>query len=281
MAKSIELLCPAKITLFLNKYESNNMKKFKVINQTINLYDKLVISEDKKQNNGIKIITNNKKILTDQDNICYKTCCLFFEYTNIYPKTFNVYIEKGIPILKGLSGGASSAAGLLKGLNEYYHTNLTKEEMMSLAFKINEEVPYFLVSGYAKITDNPTNINKMHDNPYNSYLIIEPDFIYNKEEINLPNKEIIRLDNQHLYNDYSFSNKDELIELKNFLNSCSGIKYLKNACGPSYFLPFKEKNINSGLKIKLKKEFPNFNIYTCHNEKDHKMLIKYPHKLDI
>lgn len=286
MSKSIEILCPARLTLFFNSYESNNIKRFKLINQTISLYDKLEISEDKKKYDGLKIISNKKDLTLNQNNICYKACSLFFEYTGINPNTFNVILEKGIPISKGLAGSESTAAGLLKGLNEYYHTNLTNDELMKLAIKLGDEVPYFLISGYAKITDDLTNIKRISNNPYNSYLVIEPNFTYTKKEreerlLTLPNKEVSKSDNHLLYSDYSRKILDELIELENFLKSCSNINYMVLGSGPTYFVASREKNMASTLKLKLKKEFPDYKIYNAKNVDGHKMLIKYPERCDI
>ena len=157
---------------------------------------------------------------------------------------------------------------------------------MNLAIKLGTEVPYFLVSGYAKITDNLTNIKKITNNPYNSYLIIEPNFIYTKKEreerlLTLPNKEVSKTDNHLLYSDYSKKILDELIELENFLKSCSNINYMVLGSGPSYFVASHEKNTASTLKLKLKREFPNYKFYDTKNVEGHKMLIKYPFIRDI
>lgn len=255
MAKSIEILCPARLTLFSNAYESKNIKRFKIINQTISLYDKLEISEDRKKYDGIKIISSKNGLTFDQNNICYKTCSLFFEYTGINPNTFNVILEKGIPMTIDLAGSESLAAGLLKGLNEYYNTNLTKKQLMFLAHMIGDEVPYFLISGYAKIKDDFTNIEKIHDNPYCTYLIIEPDFLQKNTE-------------------------EELVKLENILKLYFNSNYFILKKDQAYCIAFEDKYISPGLIIKLKKDFPNYKIYNCKNEIGHKMLIKYPSNLD-
>ena len=95
------------------------------------------------------------------------------------------------------------------------------------------------------------------------------------------NKQIYKSDNHLLYSDYSRKILDELIELENFLKSCSNINYMVLGSGPSYFVASSKKNMTSTLKLKLKKEFPNYKIYNAKNVDGHKMLIKYPKRYDV
>lgn len=277
MGKSVEIECPARLTLFLNSYQSKNIKKFNLINQTVDIYDKLTISEDKKKYEGIKIISKDLNI-QPENNICYKAAKLFFEYTGITPNTFNIYLEKNIPIKKGFAGSSSLAAGVLKGLNEYYHTNLTKKELMLLAIKLGEEVPYFIVSGYASINDEITNVKRLHDNPYQSYLIVEPKNLeIESNEFHLfDNYKIIRFDDSMLYNEFSKNISSKLLSLENYIKSHTNSSYNLLARGPVYFIGFKQTAISASLMIKLKKEYPNFKVYYCRNSSGHKILTKYP-----
>lgn len=282
MGKSVEIQCPARLTLFLNSYQSKNVKRFNLINQTVNIYDKLTISEDKKKYDGIKIISKDLKI-QPENNICYKAAKLFFEYTGVNPNTFNILLEKNIPIKKGFAGSASLAAGILKGLNEYYHTNLTKRELMLLAIELGEEVPYFIVSGYASINDEFTNIKRLHDNPYQSYLIVElKNNELAKNEIDLfNNSKIIRFDDSMLYNEFSKNISPELLRLENYIRSHTDLNYNLLSNGPVYFVASKQLAISAGLMIKLKKEFPGLKVYYSKNSVGHKILTKYStRKLD-
>lgn len=280
MQKSIEISCPARLTLFFNQYyDSNNINHFRIINQTISLYDKLTISEEKNKYNGIKIITNPG--IKNFNNNILLACKLFFDYTQINHDLIHIEIEKVIPTSKGLAGTSSDVAGILLGLNQFYHTNLTKKELLLLASHLGRNVPYFIVSGYALINDSPINIEKLHHNPFYSYLIIEPNLQRPLLETNQIKTNRIITFQKELYNDFSKYNYQELIRLKEYLQSQENLQYLLLNKGPIYFVASKEKYFSSSLMLKLKKEFPEYKIYNCENTNGYKILKKYPTTLDI
>lgn len=281
MLKIVEVSCPAKINLFLNVTGFNEEKKLhsvKMINQTIDLYDNITLQETK-VGNGITVKSNN---IILSNNICYEAAKLFFEYTKIKPNNFLITIQKKIPDNSGLGGKSTDAAGVLLGLNEYYHTNLTKRELIFLASLLGQDVPYFIYSGCKIITGYGDRIETYSKSPYQRFLVIKPDFELKQEDMisqidknNLNEKNIsVKL----LSNDFSSVMPEETTRLKEFLSKYPDLNYSLSGTGPSYFIAFPEKHIKSTMKIILKKEFPNYKLYDAKKSDGHKLLIRYSAK---
>lgn len=281
MLKTVEVMCPARVTLFYNNlgFDNNNKHKFKLVNQTVDIYDVLEITEFKNDDTGIEIISDSKDIPFDNENICYKACQLFLKYTGIKTNSLKIFLDKKIPVSMGFAGSSSDAAGLLIGLNKYYKTNLTERELLLLAFELGYEVPYFIVSGYASINDS-LKIEKLHENPYSNYLIIKPNISIDKKELLLKlddsNVSEINSSGRIIYNDFSKYMPDELSRLKRFLETYPSINYTLLGSGPSYFVPLQNLSEAPRLIRDLHHEFTSYDLYTCKNSSGHKILVKHP-----
>lgn len=280
MLKTVEVMCPARVTLFYNNlgFGEDNKPKFKLVNQTINVYDILEIAELKKEDDRIEINSDSKDIPLNCENLCYKACQLFFKYTGIKHSQVKIFIDKKIPTSMGFGGSASDAAGVLIGLNKYYKTNLTERELLLLAYELGYEVPYFIISGYASINDS-LKIEKLHNNPYSDYLIIKPNISIDKDKIllNLDNTKSNERDisNQVLHNDFSNYMPDELSRLKRFLDTYPTIRYSLLGNGPSYFVPLKNLSETPRMIRDLHHEFKGYELFTCKNSTGHKTLVKH------
>lgn len=135
----------AKINLTLDvlgKLE-NGYHEVKMIMQSVNLFDLIIID---KQKHGIKISTNCKSIPNNNKNIAYKAAELFFSETGIQGGV-KILIHKNIPIAAGLAGGSGNAAAVLCALNLLYNANLSDSELERLALSLGADVPYCLSGG--------------------------------------------------------------------------------------------------------------------------------------
>lgn len=281
--KKIEINCPAKVNLFLNILNNNKdigLHDLVLINQTVSLFDEITIYELTKGDMGIKIISKDN-IPLDSTNSAYKACQLFFDYTGIHPNTFIISINKNIPNEAGLGGESTDAAGVLIGLNDYYHTNLSKKELMTLGFKVGSDVPYFIHSGYALVTNYGLNVKRLNNNPYKYYLLIKPNFGLKTSEMfqdidKYPFVEqISRYNNFH--NDFEKIMPDELKSLKEYLNQFKEYIHSLSGSGSTYFVASK-KPISSTISNNLRKDFPNYKLYKCEATDKIKTLVKYTSK---
>jgi len=77
----------------------------------------------------------------------YKAILLFVETTNLTPHKINVFIEKNIPVSAGLAGGSTNAAGILKGLNEYFYNPLSDTQLHKLCTKLGSDLNFCFEGG--------------------------------------------------------------------------------------------------------------------------------------
>lgn len=146
--KSIAVKAYAKINLGLDviRKRPDGYHDVKMIMQTVNLYDTIVIKKTKFQ--SVTIESNLYYLPTDQRNLAYKAAMVFRD--NFGCKDgLSINLNKRIPVAAGLAGGSADAAATLKGLNELYKTGLSLEELMKLGLKLGADVPYCLLMGTA------------------------------------------------------------------------------------------------------------------------------------
>ncbi len=141
-----KLFSPAKINLglWILRKRPDNYHDIFTIFHTIDFGDYIYI----KKSPILKIRTSNPNIPEDKENIVYKAIKKFEEFTGISP-TYDIFIEKNIPVGSGLGGGSSNAAVILKFLNEEYNYPLTEEDLFKLASTIGADVSFFLKGGMA------------------------------------------------------------------------------------------------------------------------------------
>lgn len=280
--RSVCIKCPARVNLFLNVNGINETKKLHsitAVNQTIDMYDYITITELPLKRNtekNINILSNNLTSETSYEDF-YCACNIFFAYTNITPNNLHISIFNDINVL-GLGNKASNIAGILLGLNTYYKTGLANHELRYLASLINFEAPYFITGGYAKITGCGENIKSLDsDNPYKFYLILIPNMNISTVEMFAS----ITKDNLRkkifqpgiIHNDFNDFMPDELKRLRNFLLKYPNIEHSLSGVGPAYFVASKSL-ITNELKRTLKYEFPNFDGYIRRNCHGHKIITK-------
>ena len=86
----------------------------------------------------------------------------------------DITLDKHLPMGAGLGGGSSNAATTLLVLNEIWHLNFTRDELMSIGAKIGADVPIFIFGQDAigmGIGEQLTAINL----PDQQYLVLTPD----------------------------------------------------------------------------------------------------------
>lgn len=278
--KEIHVSCPAKVNLFLKVGNFNEEKKLhniNLINQTINLYDKIIIKKDHHTKDGINIITNSD-IPKDHTNSVYQACQKFYEYINEPIGGINISIDKNIPNMAGLGGESTDAAGVLLGLNKW-HKKLSKDELIFLASQIGSDVPYFITSGYAEVEgcgEKVTSLNR--ENPYKYYLIIKPNFSMNTKEM-FHKLDGIKLSKtiyqpEIFHNDFMNVMPDELKKLREFLlTNYKNLQHCLSGSGSAYYIASKTFILNH-IKKDILNNFPDYKLYSQESCNRHKIIIK-------
>ena len=144
MTQTLSIDTPSKVNIFLsikNKM-SNGYHEIETIFLPLHdINDKIIICFDSK--NGIHITSDNESIPLSSANLCYKAAEAYAHESKITP-SWNINIEKNIPIAAGMGGGSSDAAAVLVLLQKYHNNILSKKQLNSIALKLGADVPYFL-----------------------------------------------------------------------------------------------------------------------------------------
>lgn len=180
---SIDLKSRAKVNLsidVLGKRE-DGYHLVEMIMQTIDLYDKLKITEI--EENSILIKSNSLDIPLNEDNIMYKAVNLLKNQFNM-EKGIEISIEKNIPVAAGMAGGSSNAAAVLVGLNKLWNLGLSENELKHIGLKLGADVPFCITGGSALaegIGEKLTNIKGLPEDL--NILICKPNIFVSTKEV--------------------------------------------------------------------------------------------------
>ena len=126
----MQILAPAKINLSLRivNRRPDGFHEIETLIAPISLSDKMVME---KQNRWIDFSCDDPTLSTGDDNLVVRAAKLFFDNTKI-KSGISIKLEKKIPHGAGLGGGSSDAAATLRGLNQLFETDLSREELAKL-----------------------------------------------------------------------------------------------------------------------------------------------------
>ena len=135
----------AKINLFLEVTgrREDGYHLLDTVMQSVSLYDgiEITLTDD----NNISVLCDNKN-LSGKDNIVYKACEEFFEFSK-WRTGLIIKIKKNIPVAAGTGGGSADAATVLNMLNILSGKNYTADTLCFLALKLGADVPFCVLGG--------------------------------------------------------------------------------------------------------------------------------------
>ncbi|WGX76184.1 4-(cytidine 5'-diphospho)-2-C-methyl-D-erythritol kinase [Paraclostridium bifermentans] len=180
---SIDLKSRAKVNLSIDVLgkRADGYHIVEMIMQTIDLYDKLKITEI--EENSILIKSNSLDIPLNEDNIMYKAVNLLKNQFNI-EKGIEISIEKNIPVAAGMAGGSSNAAAVLVGLNKLWNLGLSENELKDIGLKLGADVPFCITGGSALaegIGEELTNIKGLPEDL--NILVCKPNIFVSTKEV--------------------------------------------------------------------------------------------------
>lgn len=157
----ITLISPAKINLFLEVLGKREDGYFQIetILQEIGLHDNILIRD--KKGEDINVEVSPPLQIAKEDNIAYKAARLIQQKGKKRDRGVEIFIEKKIPVGRGLGGGSSNAASVLKGLNELWHLGFSFKELADLGKELGMDVPFFIHGGTCLGTERGEIINPL------------------------------------------------------------------------------------------------------------------------
>jgi len=101
---------------------------------------------DRKTVNGIQLTTSGLSIDGDpNNNLCIKAYHLLKKDFPALP-SIQMHLHKVIPMGAGLGGGSADGAFALKLLNDNFHLNLSKEQLIDYALQLGSDCPFFILN---------------------------------------------------------------------------------------------------------------------------------------
>lgn len=144
----------------------------KMIMQNVDIYDEL---EFEKIDNGIEILSENKIIPLNKNNLIYKAAELFINTFDV-KGGIKVKIAKNIPIAAGMAGGSADAAATLKAMRDLYKKEIDDKTLMELGVKIGADVPYCILGGTALCEGIGEIITPLKSFKNHILVIVKPNF---------------------------------------------------------------------------------------------------------
>jgi 4-diphosphocytidyl-2-C-methyl-D-erythritol kinase len=174
--KSVRLRAFAKINLCLHVLgrRPDNYHELRTIFQTISLHDTLDISITPGSSGFEMFMTSTDPALPlDRDNLVMRAIEAISPEVE-FRGAVHVYLDKKIPVARGLGGGSSDAAAALIGMLRLTKTKLPLGRLMEIAAGLGADVPFFLFGGRALAVNRGDEIYPLDDAPHRTVVVVSP-----------------------------------------------------------------------------------------------------------
>lgn len=139
----VRIFCPAKINLGLkvSPPRTDLYHEIQSIFLPVSLGDTIKVTE----NQQFKLSSNCANFPTNESNLIHKVCQAYSRLTQRESlPNYSVFVEKMIPQEAGLGGGSSNAGVLLRWLDQHLKTQLSSEQLITIAKENGADIPFFL-----------------------------------------------------------------------------------------------------------------------------------------
>jgi 4-diphosphocytidyl-2-C-methyl-D-erythritol kinase len=270
----MQVLAPAKINLSLRVLgkRPDGFHELETLISPISLYDKLDLE---KQNRWIDFSCDDPTLSAGDDNLVVRAAKMFFDKTKV-KSGLSIKLEKKIPHGAGLGGGSSDAAATLRGLNQLFETNLSREELLKLGSAIGSDVSFFFFESAAMCRGRGEIVEPTKLKQKLSILLLKPAFgvasgwaysrWQNSKEIPEVSYALQNFDGQMFINDLErpvFEKFVFLAQLKAWLLKQPDVSAaLMSGSGSTLFAVLKAKTNGDSLAERARKELDR-EIWTC------------------
>ena len=174
--RSLRLRAFAKVNLCLHVLgrRPDNYHELRTIFQTISLHDTLDISITP-GSSGLEILlqSNDTTLPLGPENLVMRAIQAIIPEIG-FQGSVSVYLDKKIPVARGLGGGSSDAAAALIGMLRLTEREVPLPRLMEIAAKLGADVPFFLFGGRALAVNRGDEIYPLPDAPPQTIVIVSP-----------------------------------------------------------------------------------------------------------
>lgn len=171
---SITIKAYGKINLLLDipGLRKDGYHQLNTVMQSVSCFDLLKISL--KSGNGIEINCDKEGFPCDENNLIWKACVAFKDYTKIdFGGKISIDVKKELPSQAGMAGGSADCAATLHALNKMYATYLDEEELCEIGVKLGADVPFCLTGG-TRLCQGIGEITHKLPSPNCCFIIVKP-----------------------------------------------------------------------------------------------------------
>ena len=263
--------CFAKINLSLDSLyqREDNYHEIDTIMTRISLFDELRIRPNNEKKFNYE--SNKPDISKLEDNLVYKAWDILKDRTDNCG--VDVYLKKNIPVAAGLAGGSTDAAEMIKGLNELWKLNLSKEEMQEIAVSLGADVGFFFEEKAARAKGIGEKLYPFNNKLSLNILLINDGteissaYVYKnmKDYGHIDNEKIVKYLEEGSHNAVKFfenvmedvvlSRFPHLADIKDRLYYLGANKALVSGSGASIFAIFFDKDLYENAYKSLKGKY--------------------------
>ena len=175
--RSVRLPAFAKINLCLHVLgkRPDNYHELRTIFQVISLHDTLELSITSERGGGTQIFlrSNGCEVPSGPDNLVIRAIRAIIPEIG-FEGSVSAYLDKKIPVARGLGGGSSDAAAALIGMLRLTKAKVPLPRLMEIAAGLGADVPFFLFGGRALAVNRGDEIYPLPDAPRRTILVVSP-----------------------------------------------------------------------------------------------------------
>ena len=173
----------AKINLTLDVLgkRQDGYHELSMVMQSVSLADTVILREFGEQDFSL---TSNLGFLPGTDkNIAAVAARVFAAHTGISLAGLQIHLDKRIPVCAGTAGGSSDGAAVLRGLNEWFSTGLSRPELARLGEKVGSDVPYCVLGCTALAEGRGERLTALPSLPRCHIVLCKPGFSISTPEL--------------------------------------------------------------------------------------------------
>jgi len=175
--RSVRLPAFAKINLCLHVLgkRSDNYHELRTIFQAISLHDTLELSITSERGGGTQIFlrSNGCEVPSGPDNLVIRAIRAIIPEIG-FEGSVSAFLDKKIPVARGLGGGSSDAAAALIGMLRLTKAKVPLPRLMEIAAGLGADVPFFLFGGRALAVNRGDEIYPLPNAPRRTILVVSP-----------------------------------------------------------------------------------------------------------
>lgn len=141
---TLSLKAPAKLNLCLDtpfRHDSGE-PEWKMVMTAVDLADYVHITP--RTDDKIRVTASASFLPCDKRNLAFQAAILLQRLAH-HPTGVDVVIDKKIPVAAGMGGGSADAAAVLRGLNELWQLNYSREQLAAIGLLLLQ-FPFCILS---------------------------------------------------------------------------------------------------------------------------------------